>query len=510
MKRVFERLGFAVEAELWWISGFLGRNHRVSPPWQRCGVEVGVDGKDGRRADGAGEPRRSSRIIREGFSGHVVDMEQGVPPIEMLPLVKRIPDAVRTKVYKFDENGNYDVKEWDLPVCRGSEFYWYQVQLPEGDESQLFKYLIDVLGRLLKPLDILPLIKSGCFCRHVDDAVIFRVTSADPASSLFTSKLAVRVTGNMVISVSQDRVLGRGFPSFKNPLRLELPISEPPNGQQQGESGGFVIDEHTIQLFMSEADYIVPRSVSNLVIHIIEIYVARQEDDVDKLQTDLDDLENINPGDSERKQLLPERSCAQLLTESQRFLQMIADGEQVLQQVKRRQRLVDADVCNLEDLIWRLRKLKENVKLISKRAKTIQTGLQGWQSNQLNRKLYFISLVSMVFLPLSLLTGVFGMNVGGIPWTSQKGHPEKQGFRNVMLLYANLVIAMLAFYGFLNLRSRLRCGCEQGTYQGSRRPEDRKWPPRDDAAGDGNPPESLADAGEGWPETGSAATLARE
>ncbi|KAL9260221.1 hypothetical protein AKJ16_DCAP14889 [Drosera capensis] len=450
-------------------------------------------------------------LVHEGFSGHLEDfsviidepMEEGIPPIERHLLVKQLPDAVKTKAYKFYGNGNYDVKEWDLAECRGSEFCWYQVQLPKGDESQLSKYLIDVLGPLLKPRDILSLIKSRHFCGHVDDAVIFRVTSADPASTLFTSKLAVMVTGNSVISVSQERVLGRGFSSFKSPLHLEVPILEPHNGQQQGESSRFVIDEHMSAKHSEEADYSVPRSVSNLVIHIIDTYVAHQEDVVDKLETDLDELENINPGDYQRKQLLQGRSCAELLTKSQRFLQpaistrikdsdsilyvpenrgtfgmfgglvgmedgghfmVIAHGEQVLPQVKRKcsskQWLADADVCNLEELIGRLRKLKENVKFISKRAKTIQTDLQGRQSNQINRKLYCISLVTMVFLPLSLLIGVFGMNVGGIPWTSQTGHSEKQGFRNVMLLCAILVIvmliiAMIVFYGFLNL---LYCG----------------------------------------------------
>ncbi|GAB2218019.1 hypothetical protein Droror1_Dr00001235 [Drosera rotundifolia] len=373
-------------------------------------------------------------------------MEEGIPLIERHLLAM----GMETKAYKFDGAGDY-VKKWDLAECREREFCWYHVQLPKGNQSQLFKYLIDVFAPLLKPRDILSLIKSGRFCGHVDDAVIFRVTSADPASTSFTFKFAVRVTGNSVISVSQDRV-----PSFKSPLRGNS-ILEPPNGQQQGESSGFVIDEHTLESFMSvrhsqEADYSVPKSVSNLVIHIIEICVAQHEDDVDKLQTDLNALEHINAGDSGRKQLLQGRSCAELLTKSQRISLVIAQWEQVLPQFKGKcsckQLLVDADVCKLEEFSGRLRKLKENVEIIFKQVKTIQTDLQGWQSNQINRKLYYISLVTTFFLPLSLVTGVFGMNVGGIPWTSQKGHPEKEGFRNVMLLCAILVIAMLCLLWF--------------------------------------------------------------
>jgi zinc transporter len=38
-------------------------------------------------------------------------------------------------------------------------------------------------------------------------------------------------------------------------------------------------------------------------------------------------------------------------------------------------------------------------------------------SEQMNRTMYLLSLVATVFLPLGLLTGLLGINVGGIPGT---------------------------------------------------------------------------------------------
>ena len=41
----------------------------------------------------------------------------------------------------------------------------------------------------------------------------------------------------------------------------------------------------------------------------------------------------------------------------------------------------------------------------------------GRQSEQTNRSLHVLSIVTTVFLPATLVTGVFGMNVAGLPLT---------------------------------------------------------------------------------------------
>lgn len=134
----------------------------------------------------------------------------------------------------------------------------------------------------------------------------------------------------------------------------------------------------------------------------------------------------------------------------QRLLQEIAHGEQVFPRVKERcsskQWFSSEDIASLEELIGRLRRLKENVGFIANRVTAIQAGLDSWQAEQINRKLYYLSFLSIIFLPLSIVTGVFGMNVGGVPWTEQKDPTVKDGFRNVMLLcVAMLLLALLCF-----------------------------------------------------------------
>ncbi len=57
----------------------------------------------------------------------------------------------------------------------------------------------------------------------------------------------------------------------------------------------------------------------------------------------------------------------------------------------------------------------ESLDSIKDRALILQEELTNNLSEQLNNRMYVLSLVTAIFLPLSFLTGFFGINVGGIP-----------------------------------------------------------------------------------------------
>ena len=88
---------------------------------------------------------------------------------------------------------------------------------------------------------------------------------------------------------------------------------------------------------------------------------------------------------------------------------MIAHGEQVFPRIKEKcspkHWFASEDIVSLEELIGRLRRLKENVGFIANRVTAIQAGLDSWQAEQINRKLYYLSFLSIIFLPLSVVTG---------------------------------------------------------------------------------------------------------
>ncbi|KAL8188946.1 hypothetical protein R6Q57_029466 [Mikania cordata] len=399
----------------------------------------------------------------ESSSSHVVNNE-------VTPFRTRYRGLVRLKAYIFDGLGDYYNKEWDLLEGNGKEFCWYHVEIPKGNQklSQSAQYLIDVLCPPLKLQDILSLISNGPYCGHVDGALVFRVNSPGPPSSKFTFRLAARVTENSVITVSLGRVPRLGFSPMGQSLLSEIPSVESPSAKQSGsrESDRIVIKEHVLDFLLTmnhseEADNPVPKSVSNLVVHIVDTHVDHLEDVVAKLEIELDSVEvDLDKGGfSLKKQLLDDRRFPKMHLDLQRLLQVITHGEQVFPRVKEKCSTKDwfasEDVNSLEELIRRLRRLKDSVGFISNRVTAVQAGLDSWQAEQINRKLYYLSFLSIIFLPLSIITGVFGMNVGGVPWTGQKDPALVDGFRNVILVcVVTLGLVLLCFlFPFLYSRA---------------------------------------------------------
>lgn len=228
-----------------------------------------------------------------------VEGEERTPLKESRLYRTSFPGAVRKRAYIFDGEGNYYNKDWDLIEGRGNEFCWYHVELPKGTQnlSQSAQYLIDVLCPPLKLQDILSLVSNGPFCGHVDGALVFRVNSPGTASGKFTFRIAARVTENSVITVSLGRVPRLGFSPVGESLLSEIPSVENPNHVRgEKEKGGIVIREHVLEFLLTmnhteEADNPVPKSVSKLVIHIIDTHVDHIQDIVTKLEIDLDAVE---------------------------------------------------------------------------------------------------------------------------------------------------------------------------------------------------------------------------
>jgi zinc transporter len=102
--------------------------------------------------------------------------------------------------------------------------------------------------------------------------------------------------------------------------------------------------------------------------------------------------------------------------------------------LERRQSLVEA--------IERLAAVAQDLELVEDRARLMQEEIAGRLGETTNRNLYWLSIVTTALLPITLITGIFGMNVGGLPW--MEAH---DGFTHVMLLMVCGVMVALAFIG---------------------------------------------------------------
>lgn len=87
----------------------------------------------------------------------------------------------------------------------------------------------------------------------------------------------------------------------------------------------------------------------------------------------------------------------------------------------------------------------EDLELVRDRAGIILDEIRNRMQGQMNKSMYIFSLVAVLFLPLTFLTGLFGINVGGIP-----GSETKLGF--ALFCLGAVILTALLLYIFRRLR----------------------------------------------------------
>jgi zinc transporter len=79
---------------------------------------------------------------------------------------------------------------------------------------------------------------------------------------------------------------------------------------------------------------------------------------------------------------------------------------------------------------------------LAERVKLLQEEFAALINEQSNRTLFVLTIVTVLALPINLVAGLFGMNVGGIPLAD-----SSHGFFMVVSVIA-VVTAVLAYIGF--------------------------------------------------------------
>ncbi len=82
--------------------------------------------------------------------------------------------------------------------------------------------------------------------------------------------------------------------------------------------------------------------------------------------------------------------------------------------------LDDRERMHLREIADRTTRYVEDLDSIRDRAIVTQEELENRLAEQMNKTMYVLSIVAGIFLPLGLLTGLLGINVGGIPGTENK------------------------------------------------------------------------------------------
>lgn len=109
--------------------------------------------------------------------------------------------------------------------------------------------------------------------------------------------------------------------------------------------------------------------------------------------------------------------------------------------------LCDADRAEIREANDEIMRNIEELDSIRERSAITHEEVAGRMADQMNRAVYFISVIATIFLPMTVLTGLLGINVGGIPYAE-----NPWGF---YLVCGLLVVLAFGVYGVFRWRRML-------------------------------------------------------
>jgi zinc transporter len=161
---------------------------------------------------------------------------------------------------------------------------------------------------------------------------------------------------------------------------------------------------------------------------------------IDELYDQVDELEDsilVHSSQNQREQLAESRRQAIAL---RRFL---APQREALNRVstERAGFLDDKHRLLLREESDHLTRMIEDLDAARERAGVVHESLVSRVAEQTNSRMYLLSIIAAIFLPLSFVTGLLGINVGGIP-----GADSTLGFPAVVLLMILIAAGIWAFF----------------------------------------------------------------
>ncbi|TCK60415.1 zinc transporter ZntB [Seleniivibrio woodruffii] len=182
-----------------------------------------------------------------------------------------------------------------------------------------------------------------------------------------------------------------------------------------------------------------PETTGAVVTLLLEILTERAESYITDLKDDTYELEYriIDESDINQRRQISEIRRA-VITFS-RYFSPQKDAASKLAATKGS--LFNAEEeQRIQECINKISKFIEDLDALDNRCYVLQDEVTAITNEKINKNMYFISMMAAVFLPLTFLTGLLGVNLGGIPG----GRSEWGFFYFIVILVIILVVQMLA------------------------------------------------------------------
>lgn len=162
-----------------------------------------------------------------------------------------------------------------------------------------------------------------------------------------------------------------------------------------------------------------PRAPAMLVTDLIERLLDRIAEVTEKLEDTLEEAENRVGEHGASARRTPFSEHRRKIAGIRRYLAPQRDA------LDRLSRITDSvfdrrDQAELREQTNRLMLIIEDLDLIRERAMVAQEEFLGIVAHEQNSRMFLLSIVAAIFLPLSYITGLMGMNVAGLPGTENQ------------------------------------------------------------------------------------------
>jgi zinc transporter len=186
-----------------------------------------------------------------------------------------------------------------------------------------------------------------------------------------------------------------------------------------------------------------PSSPAEFLVMTANRLVDRMADVVSDIDDAVDELEE-NILTAESYELRPKLANARRQSISLR--RYLAPQRDVLSRLQneRISWLSDINRVHIREVAERTARFIEDIDSARDRAAITQEELNSRLSEQMNKTMYVLSIVAAIFLPLGLITGLLGMNVGGLPGTESK----------IAFSVVTLIMVGIAFIEFMLFRRK--------------------------------------------------------
>ena len=177
-----------------------------------------------------------------------------------------------------------------------------------------------------------------------------------------------------------------------------------------------------------------PKSSSEFLIELTYRIIERMEDIIDNIEDRADQLEEniINSSDLKyRNEILAIRRESIVL---RRYLFPQKEAMNKLYHDKITW-INEYERLELRETNDQLMRHIEELDTIRDKVALIQEELSNMLSDQMNKKMYVLSIISAIFLPLTFLTGLLGINIGGIPGAQSD---------NAFLIFSLMLVAIVS------------------------------------------------------------------